>query len=115
MEFFIVARSFAAPFVSDTSESFIDAETPKNALEKFAADYKHPCGLYFAACWASANDYHKSKDALAEWRSNHLRAMDRESAKTKGGYSYLGHGPGEFEIDGKHTKVADPKAGSVTK
>lgn len=42
------ANSNAAPFVSDTSEGFIEATDPMAALEKVVQDYKHPAGLFAA-------------------------------------------------------------------
>ena len=72
MEYFIYANSFAAPFFSDSSTSFVEAETPEAALKKFAADYKHPCGLYAASAYESADAYHKHEDSLAQWVSNLL-------------------------------------------
>lgn len=111
-EYFIVANSFAAPFVSDQSTSFVEADSPTEALEKFAADYGHPAGLYAANCYASANDYHKNADPLAQWLSNHVLA-EREAIADKKGYSYLGHGPGDFEINGERITIDDPKGGRV--
>lgn len=111
-EFFVFANSFAAPFCSDTSTEYVAAENPAEALAQFAKDYRHPAGLFFAACWASADDYHKGKPALAEWKSNRVLAEER-AKEGKGGYSFCGHGPGHFEIDGKHVSVDDPKGGRV--
>jgi hypothetical protein len=111
-EYFIVANSFAAPFFSDDSTAFVKAASPVEALRKFAANYKHPAGLYAAIAFASADAYHKREKPLAKWLSNHERAKIR-ATKDKGSYSYLGHGPGSFEVDGKAITVADPKAGDV--
>jgi hypothetical protein len=69
-EYFIVANSFAAPFFSDTSESFVKAHSAPEALEKFAAEYNHPCGLYAADAFKSADAYHKGHAPLSRWRSN---------------------------------------------
>jgi hypothetical protein len=111
-EYFIMATSFAAPFFSDTSDGYVTAETPEAALERFAADYRHPCGLYAAVCYASADAYHKGETPLARWLSNHELAIQR--LKPKGsGYGYLGHGPGDFEIDGVRHRIEDPKGGRV--
>lgn len=112
MEYFIVANSFAAPFCSDQSTGFIDAESPTSALETFAAGYKHPCGLYAAEVYASANAYHKSEKPLAKWLCNHEIAK-QEATEGMSGYAYLGQGPGGFEIDGRRINVRDPKAGMV--
>lgn len=80
-EFFITARSFAAPFVSDESTHYVDADTAPDALDLLAASYTHPCGLYAAEAWESADAYHKRKDPLARWRSNRAQ----EQADPKGG------------------------------
>lgn len=111
-EFFIYARSFAAPFFSDTSEKYVEAETPQEALEKFAADYGHPAGLYAAEAWASADDFHKGKPFLAQWLSNHEIAK-REATAGLSSYGYFGDGPGEFEISGKKYEIEDPLGGRV--
>lgn len=70
-EFFITARSFAAPFFSDESTGYVKAESAEAALTKFAAGYSHPFGLYAAEAWESADHYQKSKVPLARWLSNH--------------------------------------------
>lgn len=111
-EYFIFANSFAAPFFSDSSTHFETAPDPVTALEKFAKNYSHPCGLYSAACYGSSDDYHKNKKPLAMWNSNHVKAIEANRPKG-GGYSYRGDGPGKFEIDGKQIEVADPKRGSA--
>lgn len=111
-EFFITARSFAAPFVSDTSEAYIEADTARAALEQFASGYRHPCGLYAAEAWASADAYHKGRDPLARWLSNHEQAKQAATSELDT-YSYEGHGPGRFKVSGKLIEVADPTGGSV--
>jgi hypothetical protein len=111
-EYFIRANSFAAPFVSDESTKHVTADTPGAALEKFAAGYKHPAGLYSARCYASADAMHKGEPHLAEWLCNHEQAKQRATAG-KSSYGFHGHGPGDFEIDGERIKVAAPHEGSV--
>ena len=44
-----MTHSNAAPFVSDTNSGFIEATSPKAALEEIVRNYKHPAGLYSAA------------------------------------------------------------------
>ena len=105
-EYFVVAHSFAAPFVSDESTRFVEAESPKEAAEKFAASYKHPAGLYAANVYASADSYHKDGPILARWRSN-------QSIAVEGATSIYGHGPGDVEIDGNPTRIENPKDGHV--
>lgn len=111
-EFFIRAESFAAPFVSDSSTRFVEAATPEAALELFAGAYRHPAGLYAADAYESADAYHKGAGPLARWLCNHEQAK-RHATRGKPSYSYLGHAPGSFEIDGEPVMVPDPKGGSV--
>jgi hypothetical protein len=113
-EYFVVANSFAAPFVSNKWEQFVQGETPEAALTAFAENPRHPYGLYSAELYADANAYHKRDAPLARWLCNH-EAEKQRLTKDLGGYSYLGHGPGEFEIDGVRHKVEDPKGGALVK
>lgn len=111
-EYFIFANSFAAPFFSDDSTSYISAETPQAALTKFAAEYSHPCGLYAAICYASADAMHKKQQPLAKWLCNH-EIVKGDLTKELGGYSYLGEGPGRFRINDEWHNVPDPKGGAL--
>lgn len=111
-EFFIVANSFAAPFFSDESTSYIEARTPEDALLGFVESYKHPCGLYAAICYASADARHKGQEPLAKWLCNHEIEKRRLTADLSS-YSYLGEGPGRFRINDQWHTVADPKAGRI--
>jgi hypothetical protein len=111
-EYFVVADSFAAPFFSDQSERYVEGENPHAALEQFAADYAHPCGLYSANLYASADAYHKKAEPLARWRCNHEIAKAQATADL-GAYSYMGNGPGDFEVNGERVKVEDPKGGQL--
>lgn len=111
-EFFITARSFAAPFFSDESEKYVEAADARSALEQYAGTYSHGAGLYAAEAWASADDYHKGREPLARWLSNHARELARITEPLHG-YSMLGHGPGDVEINGKRHKIADPQGGSI--
>lgn len=107
-EYFIVSNSFAAPFVSDTGQHFQEATDPKRALELFAEGYKHPCGLYSAACYEDATAYHKGQPHLARWLSNHARLIEQEKPT-----SVQSEGPGRMILDGKGRTVEDPKGGRV--
>jgi hypothetical protein len=111
-EFFIVANSFAASFFSDTSEKFVTAPSAKDALEKFAREYKHPAGLYAALCYRDANARAKGEKPLAKWLSNHEIAKMRLT-EGLGGYSYYGDGPGRFRINDTWHTIADPRGGLV--
>lgn len=111
-EFYIVANSFAAPFFSDMDTAFVKAASAKAALIKYAKTYDHPAGLYCANCYRDANASAKGAKPLAEWQSNHLIALLKET-KDKPGYSYFGHAPGDFEVNDKRIKVKNPKAGKV--
>jgi hypothetical protein len=113
-EYFVVANSFAAPFVSDKWEQFVQGETPEAALTLFAENSGHPCGLYSAELYADANAYHKRDAPLARWLCK--QAEKQRLTKDLGGsYSYLGHGPGVFEINGEWHMVEDPKGGALVK
>lgn len=112
-EFFIVANSFAAPFVSDQSIGFASGDSPASALESFAQTYRHPAGLYAAAVYRSAEAYHKGEKQLAYWLCNHELEKRRLTSGLHS-YSYLSHGAGSFEIDGQTYTCDDPRNGSVT-
>src|ERR1044072_4686078 len=86
-EYFVVANSFAAPFVSDKWEQFVEGETTEAALGAFAASCGHPAGLYAAEIYADANSYHKRDQPLARWLCNH-EAKKQELTKDLGSYSY---------------------------
>ena len=111
-EFYIETRSFAAPFFSDEDYFYIKAKTPVGALKKCVKQYTHPCGLYAALAFGSADDEKRGKEPLARWLCNHEIEKMRLTKKTDG-YSYFGHGPGDFEIDGYRVKVDNPKDGRV--
>jgi hypothetical protein len=112
MEYFIVANSFAAPFVSDQSEHFEEAKSPRKALEAFAGRYSHPARLFAADCYASATDYHKGKPALARWLCNHEIARQK-ATKGKGCHSYTSLGPGRLKIDDELIVIPEPFKGKL--
>jgi hypothetical protein len=111
-EFFVATASFAAPFVSDHGHQFVESESPREALEKVAAEYRHPAGLYAANCYTSADAFHKGETPLARWLCNHEQEKQRLTANLPS-YSYRGNGPGDFDIGGVRHTVGDPKGGSV--
>jgi hypothetical protein len=112
VEYFIVANSFAAPFVSDTSEGFEEADSPQEALELYASRYSHPARLFSADCFESATAYHKNQKPLARWLCNHEIAR-QAATKGKGSYSYEGLRPGMFKIDGELVIANEPFNGSL--
>lgn len=105
-EYYIEANSFAAPFFSDQSIGYVEASSPVAALEMFASDYKHPCGLYAAAAYSSADAKNKGEKPLARWVCNQVMALE-------GATSILSHAPGDVEIDGVRTVIENPKGGRV--
>lgn len=111
-EYFIDARSFAAPFVSDSSTHYVTADSPQAALEKFAKQYRHPCGLYAADCYARADDLHKGRKALARWLCNRAAEEVRVTAKL-GSYMFRCNGADSFEVNGRRYNVENPKQGAV--
>lgn len=107
-EYFVVTNSFAAPFFSDTDDGFVEADSPKDALEKTARDYRHPAGLYAAACYRSADAYHKGERPLARWLSNRARYIAR--VKHSSIYSESAE---HVRLDGVDHTIADPYGGAV--
>ena len=84
-EFFIVANSNAAPMVSDESVHYVDAESSASALERLVSHiYKHPCGLYSAAAYYSADDFHKKARPAARWLSHKALVAQNERLGLKG-------------------------------
>lgn len=65
-EYFIVAESYPAPFVGDRSFHYAKGYTPDFAAHDFRDTYRHPCGLYTAVVYASADAYHKGEKPLRE-------------------------------------------------
>ena len=72
-EYFIIANSLAAPWFSDTSQKFVEAESPEEALDSFVGSYAHPYGLYAAVCYEDANARAKGDEPLARWLSPKAR------------------------------------------
>lgn len=83
-EFFIVANSNPAPMVSDQSTTYQPAPSSSSAIEQFVADYKHPCGLYSAAAYYSADDYHKGLPPAVRWLSHKALVAQAERSGSKG-------------------------------
>jgi len=106
-EFYVEANSFAAPFFSDTSHAYVEAKTPAQALEQFAADYSHPCGLYAATVYSSADARNKGEKPLARWLSNQARQLQGVTG------SIRMDAPGKGEINGEPVEIKDPKVGRV--
>lgn len=111
-EFYVKANTFAAPFFSDTLDGFIEADSADEALIRFVADCDHPAGVYSAVAYDSADAERKGEKHLAQWLCNHEIEKQRLT-NDLGAYSYLGHGPGKFDIDGKRHEIESPKSGRV--
>ena len=114
MRYFIQSNSFAAPIISDTATAFVEANSPSEALERYAARYSHPAGLYAASAYADANAYHEGAQPLARYLSNHELHKQRLT-RDKPAYSYYGESPGKFEIDGESHCIENPKGGRVVR
>jgi hypothetical protein len=111
-EYFTVSNSFAAPFFSDRGEAYVEADTPVLALEKYAAEYRHPCGPYSANCYRSADAFHKDEKHLAQWLCN--RAIEEQRVtKDLSCYSAMGESPERFRINDTWYTVENPKGGKV--
>lgn len=83
-EFFIVANSNAAPMVPDQSTYYQEAESSASAIERFVADYKHPFGLYSAAAYYSADEFHKGRPPAVRWLSHKALVAQSERKGQKG-------------------------------
>lgn len=106
-EFYIEANSFAAPFFSDSSIGYVQANSAATALEQFAADYTHPCGLYAATAYTSADARNKGEKPLARWLSNQAQRLQGVTGMIRM------DGPGKGEINGEVVEIENPKAGCV--
>lgn len=111
-EFFVKAQTFAAPFCSDELVRYIPGEDPVEAVEAWVESRPHPCGIYYAAVYANADDMHRGRKPLCEWKSNYQRARE-EATKGKGCYISRGLGENAFEIDGEKFWVECPREGAV--
>lgn len=107
MEFYIETNSFAAPFFSDSGHCYITAESAGEALEKCAYEYRHPCGLYAAAAYTSADARNKGEKPLARWLCNQAQRLEGVIGMIRM------DGPGRGEINGEQVTIDDPKAGAV--
>lgn len=72
-EYFVVAYSFPAPLCGDQTTAYVEAPGIFSAVPKFVEKYRHPCGLYAARFYDSADAYHKGKKWVAEWLSPEAR------------------------------------------
>lgn len=106
-EFYIEANSFAAPFFSDQSNGYVEAADAAEALLKFAADYSHPCGLYAAVAYTSADACNKGEKPLARWLSNQAQRLQGVTG------SIRFDGPGRGEINGERIEIENPKEGAI--
>lgn len=110
--YYIESNSFAAPFFSDNNFKYVQAQDPRTALEEYVKAYDHPAGLYSAAVWESADAKNQGGRWLHQWLCNHALKL-AELTDGLGGYSHLGHGPGDFEINNIRHTVDDPKGGRI--
>lgn len=107
-DYFIHAATFAAPFVSDTITRYIAAETPEAAIDQLVGEYRESVGIYAADAFATADDYHRGRAALARWRSN--KALKISEAATPGSTVYSG-AEGAVEINDELHRIDDPRGG----
>jgi len=106
-EYYIEMNSFAAPFFSDSGHCYVAADSPAKALEQCHAEYRHPCGLYAAACYSSADARNKGEKPLARWLSNQAQRLAGVTGIIRM------DAPGRGEINGEHVVIEDPKAGCI--
>lgn len=84
-EYFVVAKTFGAPFFPDTLTDYVVAGSARQALAKFLRECTHPSGVSIADAFYSADDYHRGRIPIAVYRSNqyvadHLLREPREGA-----------------------------------
>jgi hypothetical protein len=106
-EFYIETNSFAAPFFSDSSHTYVEANSAADALEKTAAAYSHPARLYAAAAYTSSDARNKGEKPLARWLCNKALAMDGRLGTVRSDH------PGHIEHNGETITVDDPFGGRV--
>lgn len=68
-EYFYKVRTFAAPFIGDELDGYIEAEDPTDAVNKVLAESTHPSGVFALDIYANADSFHKELAPLAIWRS----------------------------------------------
>lgn len=105
-EFYIETNSFAAPYFSDSGHLYVTANNVGEALEICVANYKHPCGMYAAAAYTSADAKNKGEAPLARWICNQAKRLENASM-------IFVHSPGDVEIDGLRTTIENPKGGQI--
>jgi hypothetical protein len=106
IEFYIETNSFAAPMFSDNGHCYVTAPNVADALEKCRTEYRHPCGLYAAAAYSSADARKKGETPIARWICNQAKALENATM-------LFVHKPGDAEIDGVRMQIEDPKGGKV--
>jgi hypothetical protein len=74
-------NSNAAPFFSDSDAGFVEANTPKEAIEKVVKEYTHSCGLYAAVI----KTCEVKPKVLARFLSAKAVCTEDAIAKSKGG------------------------------
>jgi hypothetical protein len=100
---FVVARTFAAPFVFETIERYVDGD-PRAAIEALVSQNRDGIGIFAADAWSTADDYYRDRSPLARWRSNKALVIE-------GASSIYSEGPDRVEIDGEWHEIDDPKLG----
>jgi hypothetical protein len=107
-DYFVHAATFAAPFMSETITRYVVADTPQAAIEQLVGEYREGVGIYAADAYATADDYHRARTALARWRSN--KALKISEAATPGSTVYSG-AEGAVEINDELHRIDDPRGG----
>lgn len=109
-EFFIDARTFAMPYVSETIQKYVDGVDALAAMEAFIA--AHEGRIFAADLYHSADDYHKQGKPVARWLCNKEIARAK-ATEGKASYTYLSLTQRSFEVDGERFFVDDPTGGRL--
>jgi len=109
-EYFIIANTFAAPFVSETIETFTKGKDAKDAMKNFIDGHKNE--IYSARGYKNADAFYKKEKPVVNYDCNKLLLLN-SLTKDKSTYSYLSHSDKEFELDDVIYKVEEPREGVI--
>lgn len=107
-EFFIQYTTFAAPFVSETGTTYVEAASPEAALIEYCEREGYP-RTYAAEAYKNADAMHKGHKALARWLSNKAQVVEGVGT----GHTLYSESPTHVEVDGSKVAIEDPYAGAI--
>lgn len=75
-DYFVDITTFPAPIVGDRYQRYQTATDAKEALNQVVSSSRHGVGVYRAAAYDNADDFHRARNPSAEWES-HQCQIDR--------------------------------------